>query len=754
MVFKRATLCFTSLLLCLITISALSSTTRAQNSYRTELNPMDSGELVSVRFIGNDSIPSDELQSIIGTRVASGLEKFEYFLSFGSIGLPTQFTDQPTIEHDSVTIIQYYRTHGFLLTQVGTRVTTDSTAFAEADRLARFNRTAPRAARKVVPRVKDTVTFLIRQGKPSYVEYVSLSGLENIPNEFQSELTDSNLIRRGSRYSLKTVSDQIDRLTLIMEEHGYPYFRRDSIFVERNPVTNKVRVIITFNTGHRYRYGPIRIVYDSTSREQSRISESVIRAMLVIDTGAWYKMSDVRKSEQYLYRLNALEIAHVSLDTSALSNISDTAKDGMEVPVIVALRMATSKTITPGIFAGTGIQGFTTGFSFGYSNRNIFRGAQSFNTEASYQLLPSTQSRYGITTDLTFPYIGFGRIPLTMGASFSIAKQFDHDVANNKDTLRFDERLISGRVGSNIVLGDPLLRTTVTPEITGELVHRNFADSVLRVNNQGKSLLNQINTIFSTSFLMDRTNDLFSPTGGYYFSALGELGTSLFKFLAGADFGSATYKKFILQFKQFFDFGSGGNFVVGYRVRAGDAFLDNPGTVDHPIPDPLSDLPLERRFYGGGPSSIRGWPSQALLVAPHGDDGRTTQDGGYRLFEANFEVRIAPFRYPVEVTTAQKLLSPMRVVLFFDAGQVWDNFVPITANQLALAIGAGIRYLTLIGPFRFDVGIKLRDPNPNWGVGVGQTLKPAYPDTPSQWIFNRKFNFDALTFQFTIGQAF
>jgi hypothetical protein len=48
----------------------------------------------------------------------------------------------------------------------------------------------------------------------------------------------------------------------------------------------------------------------------------------------------------------------------------------------------------------------------------------------------------------------------------------------------------------------------------------------------------------------------------------------------------------------------------------------------------------------------------------------------------------------------------------------------------------------------------LRDPNPNWGVGVGQTLKPAYPDTPSQWIFNRKFNFDALTFQFTIGQAF
>ncbi len=48
-----------------------------------------------------------------------------------------------------------------------------------------------------------------------------------------------------------------------------------------------------------------------------------------------------------------------------------------------------------------------------------------------------------------------------------------------------------------------------------------------------------------------------------------------------------------------------------------------------------------------------------------------------------------------------------RGALFMDAGNVWPKIGDIDLSQLRYGVGGGVRYLTPVGPLRFDVGFKL-----------------------------------------------
>jgi outer membrane protein insertion porin family/translocation and assembly module TamA len=47
------------------------------------------------------------------------------------------------------------------------------------------------------------------------------------------------------------------------------------------------------------------------------------------------------------------------------------------------------------------------------------------------------------------------------------------------------------------------------------------------------------------------------------------------------------------------------------------------------------------------------------------------------------------------------------IVLFLDAGNVWPQSGGIRLDDLRYAVGPGLRYLTPIGPIRFDLGWQL-----------------------------------------------
>jgi len=134
-------------------------------------------------------------------------------------------------------------------------------------------------------------------------------------------------------------------------------------------------------------------------------------------------------------------------------------------------------------------------------------------------------------------------------------------------------------------------------------------------------------------------------------------------------------------------------------------------------------LPFEKRYYCGGANSIRAWQVRSLGPGSFGNPGTryANQTGDIKL-EANLEYRF-------------KLFWMMEGALFVDAGNIWDIykqedretgvFNPETFYQdIAIGTGLGLRFDFSFFIFRFDWGLKVRDPSMPAGsriiIGDGQ----------------------------------
>jgi len=101
-------------------------------------------------------------------------------------------------------------------------------------------------------------------------------------------------------------------------------------------------------------------------------------------------------------------------------------------------------------------------------------------------------------------------------------------------------------------------------------------------------------------------------------------------------------------------------------------------------------VPFAKRYFLGGATSIRGWGRYE--VSPLSGSGQPV--GGDSMFALSEEIRAI-------------LRGNFGGVLFFDAGNVWEQSWGMKLNDLRYAVGPGLRYQTPIGPIRFDIGYQL-----------------------------------------------
>jgi outer membrane protein insertion porin family len=117
------------------------------------------------------------------------------------------------------------------------------------------------------------------------------------------------------------------------------------------------------------------------------------------------------------------------------------------------------------------------------------------------------------------------------------------------------------------------------------------------------------------------------------------------------------------------------NVVTAFRMKVGTI-------ISHDQP---AFVPFEDRFYAGGSLSIRGWGRS--LLGPLDAEGTPT--GGSSILETGIEVRVPD-------------TTPFSIVLFVDAGNVWETSGTYKLDGLEYAGGIGVRYATPIGPVRLD----------------------------------------------------
>lgn len=132
------------------------------------------------------------------------------------------------------------------------------------------------------------------------------------------------------------------------------------------------------------------------------------------------------------------------------------------------------------------------------------------------------------------------------------------------------------------------------------------------------------------------------------------------------------------------------------------------GTVGSIWGADLESIPASERFYAGGGGSVRGFGFQE--VGPFIGDDPT---GGRSLIEGSAELRF-------------KVTQEIGSVFFVDVGNVSEDTMP-DLSDLAMGVGAGLRYYTGFGPVRFDIATPISgddntDQNYQFYISIGQAF--------------------------------
>ncbi|HEY0035554.1 MAG TPA: BamA/TamA family outer membrane protein, partial [Longimicrobium sp.] len=158
--------------------------------------------------------------------------------------------------------------------------------------------------------------------------------------------------------------------------------------------------------------------------------------------------------------------------------------------------------------------------------------------------------------------------------------------------------------------------------------------------------------------------------------------------------------------------------VLSVRLMGGTFFT---GLLN----DETGYIPPERRFYGGGPTGVRGFrfnelgPTVYVARPQRRSDAGFVVDtvrsstGGTRTLLATTEVS-----FPIPVFTRFNV----RGAAFLDAGQVWDTRDTLISRPgIRITPGVGGRFATPVGPFRLDVAYNPYQPEPGPLYGITES---------------------------------
>src|SRR5690606_4163841 len=162
-------------------------------------------------------------------------------------------------------------------------------------------------------------------------------------------------------------------------------------------------------------------------------------------------------------------------------------------------------------------------------------------------------------------------------------------------------------------------------------------------------------------------------------------------------YGNAAVKA-TAEARAYYGFGADNRFVLAGRLKLG--MLAGAS---------IAELPPDMLFFAGGGGSVRGYAYRNIGVPT----GAGNMVGGRSLAEGS-------------VVALVRVTDSIGIVGFADAGYVGEDTIPGFSEDVRVGVGAGLRYLTALGPIRLDVAVPLDrragDPSVGVYVGIGQAF--------------------------------
>jgi outer membrane protein assembly factor BamA len=656
-----ATLC----LALLLTLSLLGP--RAAAAQDLSCQPGDR-EVRALHFEGNHAFPATELASVLVTTPSSAASRLRI------IGT-RRCLDPEEFPRDVIRLQAYYRKRGYSSATVDTTVR----PVATAGKL----------------RIVD-VTFRVAEGEPLRVDTIEVTGLAALPNA--ARIVRGFPLQKGGVFD--RVALEAARDTILQRMHNSGYLRADALVrwntdVERLTANAWVTVV----PGPFTRIRSVVVNFDTTGGAKQHVPEAVVRHTLGVRAGDPYSAADIIQAQRALYQTDIYRRVEVHVDTVGLPDSLVTLVVGLREGDLHAARASAGWATLDCFRAQTD-----------YTNRYFLPRAQRLELQARVSRIGigrplngaeflCPQARDDPFSDRLNYYLGatiaqptffrLKRVP-SLTVFTSLASEYQ----------AFRRQTMVGTTFSLSTLGASRRPSTISYQFE---VGRTEADEVIfcavfsACDRTARAALSGVHPLGAVGYsvVRDRTDNRLAPTSG----SLQRLTLRHSSAFTGSD-SSQRFNKAIADASWYLPLGTRAGLIT--HVQLGGL---------------LGGAPQQERLFAGGPTTVRGFPQNALGPAVYLvksiDTVRTATD---TLFRVPSETRNPDRTIPtggntlvvgnIEVQLPSPVLPDLlQHAVFADAGEVWERGNPATAFRgLRVTPGAGVRVKSLFGVIRVDLG--------------------------------------------------
>ena len=578
---------------------------------------------------------------------------------------------------------------------------------------------------------KVYVTYYIALGhryQISAIDY-DIPTYGSFKQDFEEDLPNST-IAPGQYLSESALETEADRGARYFRNQGYYGFTKSYYAFEADTLagdgTAKLKMSIrdyalgddpsSARMHRKYTIGRVTMDYP----QDLKIRRSVLENLNMLRPGQPY--SEKAIGDTYT------RFTTVSMLSGVNVNVTPSSED--QVDCNISLRnsgLQGFKTNLEASVNSTGLIGISPQLT--YYHKNIFRGGEVLNLgiKGNFQFKPNdnaSSTEVSVSTSLRFPkFIGlpnrFFKGPYIPRTDISLAFNYQNRPEYRRSVIS-TAFTYNGRFSERLFYQFSPIRANISRIFD---INTDFYMSLL--DNLYLMQVYSDNFDMGVSGMLYYTTDASAiPTKPYHYARLsvdvaGNV-LSLFNGLLPTNSLSqhliwntpyAQYVRGELQLGKTFRFGWQDRHSLAFRLLAGAGYGYGNSYSQ----------PLDKMFYSGGSTSMRGW--QARTLGPGGDQSLSeffiipTQMGEYKL-EANME-----YRFP--------LFWKFEGAAFVDAGNIWDYGPSDTDDTfsfdtIGLDWGLGLRLNMDFILLRIDAGIRLHDPARQAGdrwVDPGMWLK-------------------------------
>lgn len=624
---------------------------------------------------------------------------------------------------------------------------------------------------------KVKISYLINVAKGwEYDEIYYPEPVDNITLMIDS-LKKTSLIQKGKQYNTDTLDMERNRITSVLRNNGYYYFRPDYLrfLVDTTQVRYQadIKMVLEENIPsmalRQYKVGNIEVYIESakgigkvdtlyskrgkskrglsvTYQQPKKVKWSLIRRNVQIKSGNIYSLEEQKLTQNNLSRTGVFsKVQMIPILKDTLNGDTLDFKINLVMGKPLEAEFGVNVTSKSNSFIGPGAD-------FSLSHNNIFGGAEKLTLKlnGAYEWQTGANQvensalmnsyEFGARVSLLFPRLLLSKnlkkqrkylssTKFELGASLlnrpKYFRMFSFDAAME---YNFSTSLESTHMFNPFKLVyNKLLNTSASFETT---LNENPAIA-LSFRDQFIPMMRYAYT-YSKPFGPQKSNKIYMrlelTQAGNLIDGVGRMcGIEGEKKLFGNQFSQFVKGQMELKYSRRM---WGENWLVSrFLVGAGHAYSNS--TV----------MPYSEQFYIGGANSIRAFTVRSLGPGSY----RPSTDNPNYYFD-----QTANFKLEANVEMRLKIYGGLQFALFLDAGNIWllqeDHARPggkLNKNtffkDIALGTGCGVRYDLSVIVLRLDLGIGIHAPY--------STDRTGYYNMP------KKFK-DSLGLHFAIGYPF